>query len=302
RCSCLVYFGACMCIFEHTCFDVHVLFGSWWTEVQMGPPDPILGVKEASKQDSNPQKFNLGDGAYRDDKGEPYVPSCVQKVSALLLYSTHLQKHYVYVKMNEVQITLKLRIEDLKWKDVYKVGKDTIPCLFWHNLQKQNVLVFFDMDAWAVRHFTEQGHNIFLSQSFAKNMDLYGKHLGGFIVVCMDAKETKKVESHLKILILPIYSSPPMSGARIVATILNSPALHSMWYDVYWNYTYINFFLVFFLSFYYVLLKPDQVEQLIKEFSVYMTKLGRNFGKHSRTRKEAVAVCITSCLYVLAHI
>ncbi|KAK1798599.1 hypothetical protein P4O66_006895, partial [Electrophorus voltai] len=130
-------------------------------------------------------------------------------------------------------------------------------------------------DAWAVRHFIEQGHNIFLSQSFAKNMDLYGKHLGGFIVVCTDAKETKKVESHLKILILPIYSSPPMSGARIVATILNSPALHSMWYDV---------------------------EQLIKEFSVYMTKLGRNFGKHSRTRKEAIAVCITSCLYVLAHI
>lgn len=32
-----------------------------------------------------------------------------------------------------------------------------------------------DRDAWAVRHFIEQGHNIVLSQSFAKNMGLYGE-------------------------------------------------------------------------------------------------------------------------------
>lgn len=33
-----------------------------------------------------------------------------------------------------------------------------------------------DRDAWAVRHFIEQGHNIVLSQSFAKNMGLYGQN------------------------------------------------------------------------------------------------------------------------------
>lgn len=32
-----------------------------------------------------------------------------------------------------------------------------------------------DRDAWAVRHFIEQGHNVVLSQSFAKNMGLYGE-------------------------------------------------------------------------------------------------------------------------------
>ncbi len=54
--------------------------------------------------------------------------------------------------------------------------------------QKRNLLVFFDMayqgfasgdidrDAWAVRYFIEQGHNVLLSQSFAKNMGLYGEH------------------------------------------------------------------------------------------------------------------------------
>ena len=46
---------------------------SWWTGVEMGPPDPILGVTEAFKADSNPKKMNLGVGAYRDDNGKPFV-------------------------------------------------------------------------------------------------------------------------------------------------------------------------------------------------------------------------------------
>lgn len=53
---------------------------SWWGGVQMGPPDPILGVTEAFKRDSNPKKMNLGVGAYRDDQGKPFVLSCVRKV------------------------------------------------------------------------------------------------------------------------------------------------------------------------------------------------------------------------------
>ena len=43
---------------------------TWWSGVEMGPPDPILGVTEAFKADSNPKKMNLGVGAYRDDQGK----------------------------------------------------------------------------------------------------------------------------------------------------------------------------------------------------------------------------------------
>lgn len=50
----------------------------------MGPPDPILGVTEAFKRDTNSKKMNLGVGAYRDDNGKPYVLSCVRKVGLLL--------------------------------------------------------------------------------------------------------------------------------------------------------------------------------------------------------------------------
>lgn len=50
----------------------------------MGPPDPILGVTEAYKRDTNSKKMNLGVGAYRDDNGKPYVLNCVRKVSRVL--------------------------------------------------------------------------------------------------------------------------------------------------------------------------------------------------------------------------
>lgn len=53
--------------------------------------------------------------------------------------------------------------------------------------QKKNLFAFFDMayqgfasgdgnkDAWAVRYFIEQGINVCVCQSYAKNMGLYGK-------------------------------------------------------------------------------------------------------------------------------
>lgn len=57
-----------------------------------------------------------------------------------------------------------------------------------------------------------------------------GERVGGFTVVCKDNEEAKRVESQLKILIRPIYSNPPMNGARIATTILNTPELRSVWY------------------------------------------------------------------------
>ncbi|KAF6077599.1 glutamic-oxaloacetic transaminase 2 [Phyllostomus discolor] len=84
-------------------------------------------------------------------------------------------------------------------------------------------------DAWAVRHFIEQGINVCLCQSYAKNMGLYGERVGAFTVICKDADEAKKVESQLKILIRPMYSNPPVNGARIASAVLNTPDLRKQW-------------------------------------------------------------------------
>ncbi|PHH55114.1 Aspartate aminotransferase, mitochondrial [Ceratocystis fimbriata CBS 114723] len=101
--------------------------------------------------------------------------------------------------------------------------------------------VFFDMayqgfasgdttrDAFALRHFVEQGHNVALSQSFAKNMGLYGERVGAFSIVTADPKEKTNVDSQIKILVRPMYSNPPVHGARIASEILNNPALNQQW-------------------------------------------------------------------------
>ena len=46
-----------------------LLTRSFWSHVPMGPPDPIIGVTEAFNRDTNPNKMNVGVGAYRDDSG-----------------------------------------------------------------------------------------------------------------------------------------------------------------------------------------------------------------------------------------
>ena len=48
----------------------------------MAPADPILGVALAYKASTNKNKVNLGIGAYRDDKGLPWVLTTVRKAEA----------------------------------------------------------------------------------------------------------------------------------------------------------------------------------------------------------------------------
>lgn len=69
-----------------SCLD---LLRAWWTNVEMGPPDPILGVTEAFKKDSNPSKINLGVGAYRDDNGKPFILPSVLKVNHKVINSDY---------------------------------------------------------------------------------------------------------------------------------------------------------------------------------------------------------------------
>ncbi|KAI7885194.1 aspartate aminotransferase [Lichtheimia hyalospora FSU 10163] len=118
-----------------------------------------------------------------------------------------------------------------QWDEISQVVKD------------RDHFVFFDMayqgfasgdctrDAYALRKFAQEGHQLVLSQSFAKNMGLYGERVGSFSVVCADAEEKARVESQLKILIRPMYSNPPIHGARLVSTVLNTPELKQEWLE-----------------------------------------------------------------------
>ena len=72
----------------------------------------------------------------------------------------------------------------------------------------------------ALRSFVEDGHQILLCQSYAKNFGLYGERVGALSAVCASNEEKAALESQLKAIIRPMYSSPPIHGARIVKEVL----------------------------------------------------------------------------------
>ncbi len=107
-------------------------------------------------------------------------------------------------------------------------------------IKKQQIIPFFDMayqgfgqdmdkDAQAIRYFAQENHEMLIAYSFSKSFGLYGERVGFLVIVTNQAEEALKAGSQLKFLIRSHYSSPPLHGARIVATILKSPELHLEW-------------------------------------------------------------------------
>merc|ERR1712241_1659580 len=175
-------------------------------------------------------------------------------------------------------------------------------------LKQKNLLPYFDMayqgfasgdvdrDAFALRYFIDEGHNVLLAQSFAKNMGLYGERVGAFTVVCADKEECARVTSQMKILVRRNYSSPPINGSRIVTELLSDPQLKAMWLkDVKGmadriismramlkeglkkegstrDWSHITDQIGMFC---YTGMNQQQVEKIIKDHSVYLTKDGR---------------------------
>jgi len=377
---------------------------SFWSGVEMGPPDAILGVTEAFKKDSNPKKMNLGVGAYRDDAGQPFVLPSVLKAEQNIM-AAKLNKEYApiggeaefckeaaklafgetssvitegrNVTLQGISGTGSLRIGAeyiSKWwpgnKTIYfpkpswgnhtpifkfagfNVGGYTyydpatcglnfagamadiaaIPegsvillhaCA--HNptgvdptpeqwkemstvIKARKLLPFFDMayqgfasgdvdrDAFALRQFIDDGHDVLLAQSFAKNMGLYGERAGAFTVVCADKEEASRVESQVKIIVRPMYSNPPRHGARIAAEVMTNAEIRAQWLvDVKTmadriitmrtqlkeglanngssrNWQHITDQIGMFC---FTGMTPDQVAAITKDFSVYLTKDGR---------------------------
>eukprot|EP01132_Coremiostelium_polycephalum_P007543 gene7543-9274_t len=153
-----------------------------------------------------------------------------------------------------------------------------------------------EKDAEPVRMFVKDGHNIGLCQSFAKNFGLYGERIGAFTLLTSTPEEAINIESQLKILVRPMYSNPPVYGARLVSTILNNQELTAEWrgevklmadriigmreslvkylkqYGSTKDWSHITNQIGMFC---YSGLTPEQVDRLASEFHIYLTRNGR---------------------------
>lgn len=382
-----------------------VRFESVWAGVQAGPPDPILGVTEAFKRDTDPRKINLGVGAYRDGNGKPYVLPSVHEAEGIVFsekldkeylpitglaqfddlaaklaygeqskplvegriamtqtisgtgalrtggeflahhypgpktiyvptptWGNHIPifknsglevKHYAYYDKNTVALDFEGMLRDLRnapensivllhacahnptgvdptqeqWKQIAEVVKEKNHFPFFDMAYQGFASGDADRDAFAVRYFVEQGFEIALSQSFAKNMGMYGERTGLFSLVTGSPEEKSRVESQLKITVRPMISNPPLHGARIAARILSDNALKAQWLDELrgmadriksmratlrsllvdeygskrnWDHITNQIGMFAFLG-----ISPEQVEKLSSEYHIYLTKDGR---------------------------
>jgi aromatic-amino-acid transaminase len=84
-------------------------------------------------------------------------------------------------------------------------------------------------DGAVVGKFVASGQNFFVATSFSKSFSLYGERVGALSVVCQDKEEASRVLSQLKIVIRTNYSNPPIHGGTVVAMVLNTPELRSLW-------------------------------------------------------------------------
>ena len=103
-----------------------------------------------------------------------------------------------------------------------------------------NLVAFLDMayqgfghgiaeDGAVIGKFVAAGLNFFVSSSFSKSFSLYGERVGALSVLCQSKEEADRVLSQLKIAIRTNYSNPPIHGGAVVAAVLNTPELRTLW-------------------------------------------------------------------------
>lgn len=174
-------------------------------------------------------------------------------------------------------------------------------------IKAKNLLAFMDIayqgfgedmdaDVYAIRKAVDMGLMFFVSNSFSKNLSLYGERVGGLSVVCHNEAQAKAVQGQLQFTIRRIYSSPPSHGGHVVDIVMNDDALFNEWVqEVYVmrdrikamrqklrdsleaklpgrSFEYITKQNGMFS---YTGLNPEQVARIIKDYGIYMVANGR---------------------------
>lgn len=153
-----------------------------------------------------------------------------------------------------------------------------------------------DEDAYAIRALVEAGISFLVSNSFSKNLAVYGERCGGLSVVCQDAAEASRVLGQMKFTVRRIYSSPPVHGGRIVTAVMNDAGLYADWVQEVATMREriqamrqklhavlsarlpgrdFSYFIKQRGMFSYTGLNPAQVDRLREEYAIYLVRSGR---------------------------
>lgn len=115
-----------------------------------------------------------------------------------------------------------------QWKEICSVIKKRNHIAFFDCAYQGYATGDLDQDAFAVRLFEKEGVEMFIAQSFSKNMGLYGERIGCLSVISNTGNKNI-IESQLAKICRSSYSNPPVHGAQIVSAILGNPINTKTW-------------------------------------------------------------------------
>ncbi|CCG81192.1 putative Aspartate transaminase [Taphrina deformans PYCC 5710] len=88
-----------------------------------------------------------------------------------------------------------------------------------------------DKDAYSVRLFVERGFELFVCQSFSKNLGIYAERTGALHIVTRDSVSASCVSTQLADLTRSEISCTPAYGAKIAEEVLSDDVLYAQWRD-----------------------------------------------------------------------
>lgn len=108
-----------------------------------------------------------------------------------------------------------------------------------YSFEKCSTLTLFSMasgdletDAYPVRLFAENQVPLIVTQSFSKNMGLYGQRAGLISVLADSPKFVKNIEMQILNISRQLWGMVPIHGARQAAIVMSTPELNSLWKQV----------------------------------------------------------------------
>lgn len=134
--------------------------------------------------------------------------------------------------MRKVRWCAGMDLTNSQWQEVLKVcvSRRLIPVLdsAYQGFASGNL----DADAFSIRLFASTFPlPFFVTQSFAKNLGLYGERIGMVHAVCQKSSEVEAVLSQLRVIARRTYSSPPVHGALLLEAVLKCPVKMKLWKD-----------------------------------------------------------------------
>ena len=85
-----------------------------------------------------------------------------------------------------------------QWKKISAVMKKNSLIPFFDSAYQGFATGDLEKDAWPIRYFIQEGFQMVVSQSFAKNVGLYGERIGALHIVASNKDTTETVLSQIK--------------------------------------------------------------------------------------------------------